>query len=88
MRWTAQPHSANSGAWFVTDENGICVAAGLTPEHARLFAAAPEMRDILQRVLDACNNNTHEGLPYVLYREVQQHGAHVLHTLTGDPRRI
>jgi replicative DNA helicase len=47
-------------------------------QNAELIAAAPEMREILERVLKACNSADQAKLMHTLYREVQQRGAEVL----------
>ena len=50
-RWTAIPHSANAGAWYVVDSSGFTIAAGLRPHHAALIATAPAMRELLVETL-------------------------------------
>lgn len=73
--------------FLIKDRDGAVVATVLVEgddgeEEARAKAAlitqAPVLREIVQAVLDACNEVSPNSLPHTLYRQVQQRGAAAL----------
>lgn len=91
--WQVWRGEAIRNVWYVHNGKGahICHApsdhmkdTATELANVRLIAAAPELLDVLRKVLDACNVERFDNsLMAVLYREVQQRGAHLIHTIDG-----
>jgi len=56
--WTARPSGGWDGLWTVEDAQGGIVFFGMEKDVAHLFAAAPEMLEVLKHVAKA-----YQGLP-------------------------
>lgn len=54
-KWVAEECFSPKENWFIRDAEGKCVLSGLglSQEHARLMASAPELLEALKSVLDS-----------------------------------